>query len=131
MSFPVLAPCLAALALVAAPTAQDPAPAKPSPAAPPPLAAPVDSVPVLDGATFVRHWQHVVPSADEMAWRVIPWLGTLAEAFAALQKADGGPAARTITFVTGPSRTADIELTLVVGVHGPKALHVLLVRDDG
>lgn len=80
MAVPVLAPCLAALALVAAPTAQDPAPAKPSPAAPPPLAAPVDSVPVLDGATFVRHWQHVVPSADEMAWRVIPWLGTLAEA---------------------------------------------------
>jgi hypothetical protein len=80
MAVPVLAPCLAALALVAAPTAQDPAPAKPSPAAPPPLAAPVDPVPVLDGATFVRHWQHVVPSADEMVWRVIPWLGTLAEA---------------------------------------------------
>lgn len=80
MAVPVLAPCLAALALVAAPTAQDPAPAKPSPAAPPPLAAPVDPVPVLDGATFAQHWRHVVPSADEMAWRAIPWLGTLAEA---------------------------------------------------
>jgi len=57
-------------------------------------------------------------------------VGTLGEAFAALQH-DGAPVARTITFVTGPSRTADIELTLVVGVHGPKALHVLLVRDDG
>lgn len=32
-----------------------------------------------------------------------------------------------ITFATGPSRTADIEKTLVVGVHGPKEVYVFLI----
>ncbi len=31
-----------------------------------------------------------------------------------------------ITFITGPSRTADIEFILTLGVHGPKELHVLV-----
>ena len=33
-----------------------------------------------------------------------------------------------LTFATGPSRTADIEKTLVVGVHGPKEVYVFLVE---
>lgn len=33
-----------------------------------------------------------------------------------------------ISVITGPSRTADIEKTLVMGMHGPKSLHVFLCK---
>lgn len=35
-----------------------------------------------------------------------------------------------ITFATGPSRTADIEKTLVTGVHGPKEVYLFLVEGN-
>jgi len=43
-----------------------------------------------------------------------------------------GVAANRLTLITGPSRTADIEKRIVLGVHGPKSLHVIVVwpRDD-
>ena len=43
-----------------------------------------------------------------------------------------GVAANRLTLITGPSRTADIEKRIVLGVHGPKSLHVIVMwpRDD-
>ena len=35
-----------------------------------------------------------------------------------------------ISTITGPSRTADIEKTLVLGAHGPREIFVLLIDDQ-
>lgn len=36
---------------------------------------------------------------------------------------------RVVNFVTGPSRSADIEQTLQLGAHGPRRLHIVIVDD--
>ncbi len=45
-------------------------------------------------------------------------------------KNGGGFMPRNVMWVTGPSRSADIESTLELGAHGPRRLHVVLIDDD-
>ncbi len=52
-------------------------------------------------------------------------VGSLEEA---LQKREVQNASASV-LITGPSRTADIEMTLTIGVHGPTELHVFVVDD--
>lgn len=53
---------------------------------------------------------------------------SLAEVMAAQAWAAGMPT--NVVLVSGPSKTADIEQTLAFGVHGPKRLLVLLLREE-
>jgi L-lactate dehydrogenase complex protein LldG len=50
------------------------------------------------------------------------------ELFERVEK-ERGDLPSALTFITGPSRTADIELVLTVGVHGPKYLHLVLIEN--
>jgi L-lactate utilization protein LutC len=52
---------------------------------------------------------------------------TMGEVLDLIQKGEKG-LSPAVTFITGASRTSDIELTLAIGVHGPAELHVIVIQ---
>ena len=56
-------------------------------------------------------------------------VGAYEEAWQTLRERGKGFMPRTVNFITGPSRTADIEQKIQMGAHGPRRVHILLIED--
>jgi L-lactate dehydrogenase complex protein LldG len=84
---------------------------------------------VLDSSRERSRLASLVPPVHVAFLAADAILATLGEALGAVRGAEREPAC--VTLVTGPSRTADIELTLVVGVHGPYELRVIVIERNG
>jgi len=70
---------------------------------------------------FLPDTHIAVVSVDQIA-------GTYEEIWAKLRDSLGhGKMPRVVNWITGPSRTADIEQTLLLGAHGPLRLHILII----
>jgi L-lactate dehydrogenase complex protein LldG len=81
------------------------------------------SIALQHGAAEGRRVLTLLPDYHLCVIEVAQVVETLPEAFARLDPA------RPVTFFSGPSATADIEMTRIKGVHGPCFLDVLLVGD--
>jgi L-lactate dehydrogenase complex protein LldG len=46
----------------------------------------------------------------------------------ALARAELGALPRAVNFISGPSRTGDIEQTIVLGAHGPYRVHLVIIE---
>jgi L-lactate dehydrogenase complex protein LldG len=70
--------------------------------------------------SILPHCHVVIATVDQ----VVP---VLADALALVREHHSGKLPSMLSFITGPSRTGDIERILVLGAHGPKELIVILV----
>ncbi|WP_193366766.1 LutC/YkgG family protein [Pelagibius marinus] len=71
-----------------------------------------------------------LPENHVVVLRASQVTGTYEEAWVRLRQEVGpGKMPRAVNMITGPSRTGDIEQTILLGAHGPRRLHVLLVDD--
>lgn len=82
---------------------------------------------VLDSAVERHRLVSLVPPVHIAIIDASQIVGTLSEALALMYR--DAKVSPIVTMVTGPSRTADIELTLAIGVHGPQELYVIVNND--
>ena len=83
---------------------------------------------VLDSSVERNRLVSLVPPVHIAILNASQIYPTLGETLSALQS--GEEVSPAITFITGPSRTADIEFTLAIGVHGPQELYVIINQNN-
>lgn len=71
---------------------------------------------------------NVYPETHVVVAYVNQLVEDLKDAFEAIQKKYDGNLPSMVSVITGPSRTADIEKTLVMGAHGPRELYLILLE---
>ena len=87
---------------------------------------------IADSGTIVLHHTpdegrrviSLLPDWHLIVLRASQVVETLPEYFARFQQSPP-----LVTWISGPSATADIEMTRIKGVHGPRFLHVIVVHD--
>ena len=67
----------------------------------------------------------LLPETHVCVARKARLLDTMEESFELMRREVGDPP-RAVFYVSGPSRTADIEQTIVIGAHGPYRVHIIL-----
>jgi len=72
-----------------------------------------------------------LPETHVVVLRAGQIVGPYEDAWDRLRAAFDGALPRTLNFITGPSRSADIEQTIQMGAHGPRRLHIILIDDGG
>ena len=99
---------------------------------------------VADSGTIVLHhsanegrrvlsllpdWHLCIVRASQVVETLPEYFDKCREQGAGNREQEAGTLPRLVTWISGPSATADIEMTRIKGVHGPRFLNVILVRD--
>ena len=72
----------------------------------------------------------IYPERHVVLARPAQAVAEIGDALHAAQQRSGAALPSMLSLTTGPSRTADIEKTLVLGAHGPRRLTLFLLEDD-